>query len=141
MLVGHDVDVVAILDGDEPGRKEGKRLVQKLLSGDDRRCLFVGDYTTSKDGELEDLFPEDFYLKAVKTAYPSVELKLSTQEKGLSGTINKVDALFARKGISFEKWKAAAVLRDDTLAAPSSVPPETLDAAEQIFITVNALFP
>ena len=44
MLIGHEVDVVAILDGDEPGRREGKKLVDKLL-GDASRAIFAGDFT------------------------------------------------------------------------------------------------
>jgi len=67
MLIGHRVDLVAVLDGDEPGRREGRKLVERLL-GDENRTVFAGDYTADGDttGETEDLFPDDYYLAAVK---------------------------------------------------------------------------
>lgn len=65
MLVGHEVHVAALLDGDESGRKEAKKL-QRLL-GTDTRTIFVGDNTHDGNftGEIEDLFPDDYYLSAV----------------------------------------------------------------------------
>lgn len=142
MLLGHEVEVVALLDGDEPGRREGKKLQEKLLSRDGRRCLFVGDFLTQKDGEIEDVFPEVEYLSAVKAAYPSVDLTYTEVEKALSGVVNRVEALLKRQGFDeFEKWKVASILRDRILADPKKVAADTLAVAEKIFTAINSSLP
>jgi predicted ATPase len=141
MLLGHEVDVVAILDGDEPGRREGKRLVDKLL-GDASRTIFVGDYSPAGNttGETEDLFPEDYYLAAVKKAHGRIDLRFNAQEKQIPNIVDRLTALFERKGHGdLEKWKISRALADTIDADPGSVPAQTLDAAAQIFQKINTL--
>jgi hypothetical protein len=142
MLIGHDVDVAALLDGDEPARKEGKKLIEKLLAGEDRKCLFIGDFTVHPGAELEDIFPEDEYLDAVRVAYPGVKLSLNVDEKALPGVVAKVESFFARKNLGrFEKWRVAAVLRDRVIDSADTVADDTLDIIEQIFTSINGLLP
>jgi predicted ATP-dependent endonuclease of OLD family len=141
MLTGHDVDLVAILDGDETGRREGKKLVQRLLN-DDNRTVFVGDHTTDANttGEVEDLFPEDVYLDAVRAAYGKIDLRFNAEEKQTSNIVDRLTALFERKGHGpFEKWKAARALADRIEAEPQAVDTDALDAASRIFQKINAL--
>lgn len=141
MLVGHEVQVAALLDGDEPGRREGKKLVEKLLAGDDRKCLFVGDFVAKSDAEIEDIFPDSEYLSAVREAYPSATLNFNAAEKALPSVVKKVKALFERKEYGrFEKWKPAAVLRDRILASPDDVADATIDTIEKITDSLNGLF-
>jgi predicted ATP-dependent endonuclease of OLD family len=141
MLIGHDVEIAALLDGDEPGRREGKRLAEKLLAGEDRKCLFVGDFVDNSEAEIEDIFPEQEYLSAVREAYPGTQIELNAAEKALRGVVNKVTAVFERKGFGrFDTWKPAAVLRDRVTGSPGNVDASTLDAIEHIFEKVNTLF-
>ena len=141
MLIGHDVEIVALLDGDEPGRKEGKKLVEKLLSGREGRCIFVGDFVDNKNAELEDLFPEEFYLAAVKEAYNVVELTFGPEEQGIEGVVNKVKALFKRNQLgSFEKWKVTAKLRDRILEGSKEIPETVRQIFSRIFEAVNEAF-
>jgi len=141
MLVGHDIEVAALLDGDEPGRREGKRLVEKLLAGEDRKCLFIGDFTSSNDAELEDIFPEEEYLSAVEEAYQT-HIDLTPKEREIAGVVNRVQAVFERKKLGpFEKWKTAAILRDRILATPDKVSDATCDIVEKINESLNSLFP
>lgn len=141
MLIGHDIEVAALLDGDEPARREGRKLVEKLLAGEDRRCLFIGDFVNHSDGEIEDLFPEDLYLAAVRQAYPDVKGRFSDTEKALPRAVARIQALFQRRDLGhFEKWKPAAVLRDQILAAPDAVPDVTCDTIELIYQALNSLF-
>ncbi len=143
MLIGHDVEIAALLDGDEPARKEGKKLVNKLLAGQDRKCLFIGDFLThAPKGELEDVFPEAEYLSAVQEAYPTLTVALFPADQVLSGIVNKVQALFARSNWGdFEKWKPTQILRDHILAAPDKISPQVLSVMGAIFQTLNALLP
>jgi hypothetical protein len=52
MLIGHNTEVVALLDGDEPARKEGGKLYNKLLA----KTLFIGDFTNIGLTHLAKLF-------------------------------------------------------------------------------------
>lgn len=142
MLIGHAIEIAALLDGDEPGRKEGKKLVDKLLSGNDRKCIFIGDFhPTNPQAELEDIFPEEQYLAAVREAYPAFDGKLSTSEKALPGLVDRVEAAFTRKGLGpLDKWRPAAILRDWFLADPSVLDPGTRDIVIKIFEAINELF-
>jgi hypothetical protein len=138
MLVGHEVQVVALLDGDESGRKEGRKLERVL--GYDNRVLFVGDHTLDSNatGEIEDLFPDDYFMAAVKSACGSKDYRFNAGEKAIPNIVDRVMALFERKGFdAFEKWKVARVLVDMIMDAPSKVPPETLDAFERIAVVLN----
>jgi predicted ATPase len=142
MLIGHEIEIAALLDGDEPARKEGKKLVDKLLAGQDRRCLFIGDFLAHlPKGEIEDVFPETDYLSAAQEAYPGLDLAFGTEEKGVAGVVNRLQGLFKRKGYGdFEKWKPAQVLRDRLLAEPVKIPEQVCDIMTKVFQTLNSLF-
>lgn len=140
MLVGHEVEVAALLDGDESGRREGRKLERVL--GYENRVLFVGDHTPDSNptGEIEDLFPDDYFMAAVKSAYGSKDYRFNADEKAIHNIVDRVAALFERKGLGdFEKWKVARILADTIMSDPSEVPAETLDAFEQIVIALNTI--
>lgn len=142
MLMSHKVEVAVLLGGHEPARQEGQKLIEKLLAGDDRKCLFIGDFASNKNAELEDVFPETEYLSAVKKAYPGTDLTFSAQEKALPRVVQRVEALFERKGLGyFERWKAAIFLRDRILEAPRIAPLPVVDVVSRIFEAINGLFP
>lgn len=141
MLLGHEVDVVAVLDGDEPGRRAGRKLVDKLL-GDSSRTIFAGDFSPAGNpaGATEDLFPEDYYLAAVKKAHGHIDLRFNAEEKQIPSIIDRLTALFERKGHGdLGKWKINRALADTIDADPQAVPAQTLDAAARIFQKINAL--
>jgi predicted ATP-dependent endonuclease of OLD family len=142
MLIGHDVEVVALLDGDEPGRREGKKLIEGLFAGETRRCLFIGDFVQGKTyAELEDIFPEDVYLRAVKDAYAIDNIYLSEEESAVEGVVNKTKMLFERKELGqFEKWRPAEVVRDWIMTDAGKIPDEAYQIASRIFEAVNRVF-
>jgi predicted ATP-dependent endonuclease of OLD family len=141
MLIGHNIEIAALLDGDEPGRKEGKKLDEKLLAGKDRKCLFIGDFVDNSQAELEDTFPEEFYLSAVKEAYPTVELSFNEAERKLAGVVDRIESLFVRNGHGeFEKWRPASILRDRILASPEDIPQPLYEVMNRIFGAINNLF-
>jgi hypothetical protein len=140
MLVGHEIQVAALLDGDESGRKEGRKL-ERIL-GFDNRTIFVGDHTPDSNptGEIEDLFPDDYYMAAVKEAYGSHDYRFNADEKVIPNIIDRVTALFERKGRgAFEKWKVARILADNIMTKPDDVPGETLDAMQAIARDLNTI--
>lgn len=142
MLMGHEIEVGAVLDGDEMGRREGKKLAEKLLTGPDNRILFVGDFAQHSQAEIEDLFPADLYLDCVRQAYPRAELDFSPDEKKIANVIDRVAVLFARKKLGgYEKWRAALILRDRLLDSPKSLPDPACERFEKLFAAINGLFP
>jgi hypothetical protein len=73
--------------------------------------------------------------------YPGIQIELNPAEKALRGVVNKVTAVFERKGLGrFDKWKPAAVLRDRVTDSPGNVDASTLNAVEHIFEKINSLF-
>ena len=139
MLIGHEIDAAALLDGDEPGRKEGKKLADKLLAGHDRRIFFIGDFVEKTSAELEDIFPEEEYLSVVKESYPEARLDFTAEERAIEGIVDRIQALFLRHNLGpFEKWKPAAVLRDRIIGSPAIVPKPTLDLIERVFQAINS---
>ncbi|WP_182525848.1 ATP-dependent nuclease [Nocardioides dongkuii] len=140
MLVGHEVQVAALLDGDEPGRREGRKLERVL--GFDNRVLFVGDHTHDNNttGEIEDLFTDDYYIDAVKRAYGAKDFRFNADEKAIPNIVDRFEALFERKSLGdFEKWKVARELADTIMSDPSKVPAETLDAFAAIADSLNEI--
>lgn len=141
MLVGNDIKIGAILDGDEPGRRKGKELQDKLLSGEYGRCVFIGDYATKHGAELEDLFPEDLYIKAVNECY-KFKMNFTEHEKRTHQNITKrVSVVFERLGKGdFEKWRPAKVILDWIGKDKDVIPQETLETFSKIFSEINNLF-
>ena len=72
MLIGHEIKIAILLDGDEPGKRKGEVVEKKLLI----KCLFVNSFVNREEAELEDLFPEKFYIDAVKEAYPNLNMPI-----------------------------------------------------------------
>jgi predicted ATP-dependent endonuclease of OLD family len=141
MLLGHDIEIAIILDGDEPGRRKGKELQDNLLSGQQGKCIFVGDYTSLHEAELEDLFPQDFYLKAVQEAY-QWETNFTESEEAFRNITKKLKAAFERMGKGeFDKWRPARVILDWIGKDEAIFPAETLNAIRLLFTAVNSAFP
>ncbi|MCF6506851.1 hypothetical protein E9549_05445 [Blastococcus sp. MG754426] len=140
MLVGHQVRVAALLDGDDSGRREGGKVERAL--GFENRTIFVADHTHDQNptGEIEDLFPDDYYLAAIKDAYGSGDYRFNADEKAIPNIVDRATAMYARKGKGdFEKWKVARALSDRIMAEPKKVPAETLDAAAAIAVALNTI--
>ena len=115
--------------------------MDKLL-GDASRTIFGGDFNPvgNTTGETEDLFPEDYYLAVVKEVHGKIDLRFNAEEKQIPNMIDRLTALFARKGHGgLEKWKIARTLADTIDTDTQAVPTQTLDAAAQIFQKINLL--
>jgi predicted ATP-dependent endonuclease of OLD family len=141
LLMGHDVEIAVLLDGDAPGRRAGKKVKEGLLCGKENHCIFIGDITGNRDAELEDIFPEDYYLEIVKQAYVGLEISFSPEEKRIPKLTKRTEAFFQRNNLGeFEKWRPARVILDKIGKDPDTIPPSTLEYVEAIFNRLNAIF-
>ena len=65
----------------------------------------------------------------------------SDEEAKIEGVVNKVKALFERKGLGrFEKWRPAAILRDWITSSPDKIPSSVYETASKIFQAINHAF-
>ena len=138
MLLGHEIKLGIILDGDEPGKRKGKEVTDKLSLN----SLFMNTYAGKQEAEIEDIFPETLYLEAVKEAYPNVKMPIqfNPDELKIQCITKRVKAAFDRLGVgSFEKWGPSRVIVDWVWAKPDLLSKETLQKFEAIFKALNKI--
>jgi energy-coupling factor transporter ATP-binding protein EcfA2 len=138
MLLGHEIKIGILLDGDEPGRQKGKEVQTKLLL----KCLFMSDFAKKEEAEIEDLFPEELYINAVHQAYPEIKkpLVFNDEEKKIQCVAKRVQAALERMGSqNYKKWRSARVLLDLIQENPDVLPKETLARFESIFEEANRI--
>ena len=97
MLVGHEVEVAALLDGDETGRKEARS--SNAFSDSTTECsLSATTHDSNTTGEIEDLFPDDYFMAAVKEAYGSRDFRFNADEKATPNIVDRITALSSARG-------------------------------------------
>ena len=138
MLLGHEIKIAILLDGDEPGKRKGKEAESRLLV----KCLFMNTFADKEEAEIEDLFPEKLYLDAVKEAYPDIKtpVEFTEEEKKIQCVAKRVKAAFERMGNqTFEKWRPARTILDWIQENPDIMPSKTLAKFESIFKEANKI--
>ena len=139
MLIGNKIKMVVFLDGDQPGLEKQKKLKEQLLVN----CILATNYSDKSNAELEDLFPDELYVAAVKKSYPNKELDFNEDEKKIQNITKRVEVLFIRKEYGeFKKWKPVNVLIDwiQKDSSPNKIPDTTCKKFELIFVDVNKSF-
>ena len=130
MLNAHEVELRVLLDGDEPGKRKGKEVKDKLLL----ESFFVSNYCADGGLEIEDLFPEDLYLKAVGEAYPGPTFSLERSDRASPSVTKRVyRRIRSGRTREFEKWRPAKVIASWIQDGPDAIPPATLEAFSRLF--------
>lgn len=151
-MIGQELQVVALFDSDEAGRREEEKLRTKWLTRykENRSAtLLLGDAVgvPGKDFTLEDLFPADYYESKVRESHASKLKSIGRSESDLNfegeGS-NVVLALRAceKAGIAFNKGSAAKLIRKELVktADLSTLPPSTVAMAKKLFEAVRKAF-
>lgn len=135
MLLGNEIKIAILLDGDETGKQKSKEMQEKLLA----KCLLVNAFSEKDEAEIEDLFPEQLYIDAVKEAYPNVKDKIqfSENEKKIQCVSKRTAELFKKIDVKFEKWRPEKVIRDWIHEKPDLITEETLERFEGLFKEAN----
>jgi predicted ATP-dependent endonuclease of OLD family len=140
MLKGHGIEITIVLDGDEPGRRKGKEIQKSLLVEDNGKCIFIGDFINNKQGSIEDIFPKEFYVNAVKEAYGNLELNFTEEEEKIESITKRVESAFKRLGYGeFSKWRPARTILDKIGSDFDMIPEESLKVFEKIFNFINKI--
>jgi len=133
MLLAHEVEPRILLDGDEPGLRKGKEVKNKLLM----ESFFINSYAKDYGVEIEDLFPQELYLKAVHEAYPTVTFTFTKEENEVRSITKRLDKTFIRLQMTFEKWQPAKVLSDWIQTKPELIADDTSSTFERMFKDIN----
>jgi predicted ATP-dependent endonuclease of OLD family len=140
MLIGNQIRMAILLDGDQAGVAKSREVKEKLL----RDCLLISAYTGIQPSTIEDLFPESLYVDAVKEAYTDVTMNFTKEEQKIASITARIESLFRREGKGkFEKWKPTQILVEWILNQSSkhSIPDSTIDKFADIFKDANKLLP
>jgi len=135
MLVGHNVKIAILLDGDEAGKRKGNELEKKLRVN----TIYVTDYLETETGEIEDIFGEETYLDALKEAYPDIEIKYTEQELEEKCISKRNKTVFKKLGQDFDKWRPARILSDYILSGDDRITKDTRERFEKMFESINRI--
>ena len=141
--VSQELGIGVLLDSDNEGKITKEKLVRdKILKSN--KILILGDIL-EKPGitmSLEDIFPEDYYLKFVKLAYDDV---LRDKEITLEGNnpmlVKRIESYFAKNNLGrFDKTKPTLkITREFGKIELDKLPSELVNNLEKIFISVNEI--
>ena len=145
MMSGQGLGVIALLDHDGAGNLARDDIVKNKVLPDKLVLSISAAFDQAKvpaEAELEDLFPEDFYVKYLNRAYAKelgnspLTTPLQSKKPRLCARIE--DGLGAR-GIPFHKTRAARLMAEDFQnQAPGDLPGTTVENFERLFKTVEA---
>lgn len=143
-MIGQNLDVVALFDSDDEGRREQERLDHNWLTQYNQtqsKTILLGD-AVGADGNfaLEDLFTDDFYLERVKETYQELgEITLQGEDM----LWNRVNRALKKMGIDNpNKESVAKRLRDriSKMKDLNELPEETKDKAIKLFQAIRKAF-
>jgi predicted ATP-dependent endonuclease of OLD family len=146
LMIGQRLDVAVLLDSDRAGNEAGDHLVKAWLTHYQpakAKVLKLGECVGVVDREfaIEDLFPEDFYLRFVKETYAQQLASSGVSDLKLTGgdqLAKRVARGLEPAGIVFNKASVAKRIRENLCAMKSidELPAETSRMAEGLVATV-----
>ena len=149
-LVGNKFDAGVLLDSDDEGAKAKTKIEElylKDLAGNQKfRVLMLKDAAGVKKNEaaIEDLFPDEFYLECVNSAYRTAIKIEDLPSDGSDQITKRIEAtLVARHGRSeLDKRLVMAEMlrRFDNWNVITDLPKGTAERAEKLFQKINAAF-
>lgn len=139
--VSQELKVGVLLDSDNEGNIAKDQLIRdKILKSN--KILTLGDIfdRPNQTMSLEDVFPEEYYLKFVKAAYSkeigNKEIVLDSKNPML---VKRIESFFAKNNLgSFDKTKPAlAITREFGKMDLSEMPQQLVTNFEKLFSTIN----
>ena len=149
IMIGQNLDVVALFDSDEEGRQAQEKLDHQWITQYNEartKTILLGDAVgTSGDFALEDLFPENFITDIVKETYTKRLAAADVNEITLQGEDilwRRVERFMKENGIEINKGPVAKRLRKklSDMNDMSELPRETQEKAIKLFQTIRNVF-
>jgi predicted ATP-dependent endonuclease of OLD family len=150
-MIGQKLGVVTLFDTDQAGETATDQLVKSWLTlyNDSRaKVLSLGPAcgSASKQFLIEDLFPDDFYLRHVREAYQK-ELTLfgitDLQLRGSDPLPKRVERAAQETGFYFTKGRVSKLLRRSLsrMKQASELPAGTLEKAQKLITAIRDSLP
>ena len=149
IMIGQNLDVVALFDSDEEGRQAQEKLDHQWITQYNEartKTILLGDAAgINGDFALEDLFPENFITDIVKETYTKQLAAADVNEITLEGEDilwRRVERFMKENGIEINKGPVAKRLRKklSDMNDISELPPETKEKAIKLFQTIRNAF-
>ena len=136
LLHANNIKLVTLLDGDNAGLAARNKVQETLLD-----IVIMDDFAMKPKAEIEDMFDEEFYLKAAKTAYPDVDFSFATTESSTHSITQKISTEFERNKPKYNKYTVCQVIvawindhsRQPTLSE------EAYARFEKLFAKINSI--
>ncbi len=152
-MIGQDLQIVALFDSDDAGRREEEKLRTKWLTrykGTRSTTLLLG-HVVGVDGQdftIEDIFPPDYYLEKVRRSHANKLKAVGKNESdlllhGTNGPIlPRVQQGCDEQGIQFNKGSVAKLIRKELLSISDikGLPPETAKYTQKLFSIIRSAF-
>jgi predicted ATP-dependent endonuclease of OLD family len=149
-MVGQNLSVFALYDSDSAGETAKGKLIRNWLTryaGRKAVAFSLGEIlgTGGKECSIEDLFPENFYIKRVHEVY-SKQLAAAVadlEELPAGDQLSKrIAATFAAAGVKYNKGSVCKVLCRDLREMKNlrELPSDTAEKAKAIFAAIEKEF-
>lgn len=140
--VSQELNVGILLDSDNEGKITKEKLIRdKILKSN--KILTVGDIVEKPDVtmSLEDIFPEDYYLRFVKLAYTNLKDIEITLESDNPMIVKRIESYFAKNNLgSFDKTlPALEITKEFGKVELSKLPPTLISNFDKIFSSINTV--
>ena len=152
MLFGQRLDVVVLLDSDSAGKSAAKELINKWILKD-QNILLIGQILQGGHSTmLEDLVPNEFYLKYVNEVFQKEfeDSPIMLEDIGSQGHIvQRIENAFLARGLSQNSegkaFNKGRIARKMLLELPKlefdELPSQLVENFEQLFVCVNEKMP
>ncbi len=148
-MIGQNLNVVALFDSDDEGRRARDKLVKQWLERykkNQTEVILLGDAVSAcGDFAIEDLFPEYFFVEIVKDAYSKQLANAGVEEITLQGNDilwKRVERFMNERDIKINKGPIAKRLQKKLsgMNDASALPDETRCKAIKLFKEIRSAF-
>ena len=149
IMIGQNLDVVALFDSDDEGRRAQKKLDHNWLTQYKKtqtKTVLLGEAVdTCGDFALEDLFPDNFITDIVKEAYSKQLAAADVDKITLQGDDmlwRRIKCFMKERNIEINKGPIAKRLRDkiSDMKDASELPNGTKEKAIELFQVIRSAF-
>lgn len=149
LMIGQRLNVVALFDSDDEGRRAKDKLVKKWLTQyteSHTEAILLGDAIGANGNfELEDLFNEDFMKEIIKETYSRELAHAGVDDFTLQGEgviWKRIESFLEEKDITANKGSIAKRLRNklSNMQDASELPDETKEKAIKLFQKIREAF-
>lgn len=138
-----ELDVTVLLDADSAGKKSYDSIVKGKILHCQKVLLLNTVYNQPAHMSIEDLFPEEYYLKFVMMTYQNKMQKNNISKISLDSKhpliVKRLESYFEDKNLgSFNKTKLDRAIADDLRVADiDKLPKELIEKFEILFDKIN----